>query len=395
MIKGIMAFCLLLLCMGCQSQTAAPITVVASPTTTPVAIAQPLNAPTWTPRPTISPVSPTATPVPVESVEVPALYYAYDGEIFRTHAGESIPIGHGFDFSNTRWIKVGNLLYWLDATTLRRADLKSGEVATIHTFENDIEGGVIRASHTGTLLFSRSIEDTQAPLGMSGEVWMYHPTDPSPTYITTIQRTFLLVGLNADETAFYTVPFGQDPSFGEIETRNTEDGSVVTTSEVQGEIFAILSPDQTTVLHGSYDCGEHPGDACLSTFGIWGVYGTLLPEQSWNGPQLRHACAMDWRGQQTTIVYILCNGNWYEVPKVYRGLFEWDLTSTQSTGLDIRLDSPLALHFQDDTHITISDDGEWLLAWHFNHPTAVAMHLPSKYMMEVTLPTPVVVVGWE
>jgi hypothetical protein len=395
MIKGIMAFCLLLLCMGCQSQSQAPNTVVASPTETPLAPQQQSNVPTWTPRPTIPPVSPTRTPIPIELLEVPAFYYAYEGEVFRIQAGETTPIGQGFDFSNTGWIKAGNLLYWVDETTLQRMDLQSGEGRSIHTFESRAEGTVIRASHTGRLLFSRSIEDSEAPLGVSGEVWLYDPTNPEPLYITTIQRAFLLVGLSADESSFYTVPLGQDPSFGEIETRNTEDGSVVTTSEVQGEILAMLSPDQTTLLHGSYDCGEHPGDACLSTFGIQGAYGTLLPEQNWNGPQLRHACAIDWRGKQSTIVYILCEGNWYEVPKVYRGLFEWDLSGTQSIALDDRLDSPLALHFQDDTRMIISDEGEWLLAWNFNQPIALAMHLPTKSMVEVILPTPVVVVGWE
>jgi hypothetical protein len=131
-------------------------------------------------------------------------------------------------------------------------------------------------------------------------------------------------------------------------------------------------------------------------FLIDGVYGTLLPHQAWGGAtRIRHACAMEWRGEATTIVYILCEGNWYEVPKVYRGLYQWDLTSTESVVIDERLNSPLALAFQDDTRITISTDGEWLLAWHFNQPLAIAIHLPGKHMVEVNLPTPVTVVGWE
>jgi hypothetical protein len=59
------------------------------------------------------------------------------------------------------------------------------------------------------------------------------------------------------------------------------------------------------------------------------------------------------------------------------------------------LDSLLAQNFQDNTRITVSKDGEWLMAWHFNQPLSIVIHMPNKSMVEITLPTPVTVVGWE
>ena len=255
------------------SQAPAPSALVLAspvpPTSTPLPQKEvgPTPTPTRQPSPAvqetpIGPRRPTSTPLPEPEARTVAgagdMVYllgesVYRGDYLGANGRRVTSIGGGFS-----WALHGNLLAYLDGSSLYVVDLSTGESGELRTLEMDPTSNpyLVWASDGRAILCMLDREDASAPtFNRSTQVVRIDPQSGRQAITLDLIDVMgvSIARYDGPSERMLLVPRGGDPSFAESLWYDALSGAHIATLPTRGEGEALASPDGHYLATSFYD----------------------------------------------------------------------------------------------------------------------------------------------
>jgi len=300
---------------------------------------------------------------------------------------------------------------------LQRTMLADGSTDLMVRFDGTARSGFFVPGGREMAVFQVTVDNPQAEFGLETLVGLYRPAGDSAQVVLSLPQVEQALGTTADGQSLYLLPRGQDPSFGRLLLASLETGAVGAELPIEGEVFAVLSPDgrylATTVPQGAlnlYDLVSQP----------------LTPRVFALPQSPSHAWGLLWSPDSRFLYFLLRPGGLYDEPASSYGLWRLEVDSgaisrfaaisepegflaidhdgrwlvwgsqdgtvrvwEAQTGRQVAQMSPFRVDVK-----TFSPDGQWLLLRHVQEDRAALVRLPEGTPESLPLPSAATVAGW-
>ena len=378
-----------------------------------------------------TPTVPAGTPTLSPAAPPPPLLYIHRGTLMEQVGGGApqrlmdLPDA-GMVLDATR---IDDVVLVLRSQGLQRVRLADGSSELLLRFDLPARFGGLMPVDGTQVIYQARVDDPQAKSNLGTRIGLYQASSDAVRAALSYDSDVQPWGLTADGSGLYVMPRGQDPAIGDMLVVSLESGEIEAELPIEGEIFAVLAPNDrylvTTAQRSVSDDGEAEG--VLNLYDL--ASRPLTPRQVVLPHQPSHAWIPSWSPDSRSLYFLLRPGSPYDAPATSLGLWRLEVESGMLSQIaagdeaegqlltlchdgewvvsgsldgtvrvwDVHTGQEVARAITPKGEVygrLLSPDGQWLLLWHVSRHMVTLVHLPSGASESFVLPAAAVVVGW-